>query len=294
MAPTASFTSSTSDLTATVDASASTDSDGTISSYAWNWGDGSAAGSGVTASHAYAAAGTYTVTLTVTDNAGATGTTTRQVAVTAPPAGDPAVAKDAFGRTATAGWGTADVGGAWTLTGGSAAAASVGGGVGTLALPAGSTRNMLLNAVSAKNVTLSADFSIDVAPSTGAAYVGLVARSTATDNYLVRVWLHANGSVWIVTQRGATVLSSTQLPGVTWTAGTTFTVKVDVSGGASTTVSAKLWAQGSPEPAAWQTAVVDANGLDAAGGVGAHASRAGSATGTATIGVDNFRVVANG
>ncbi|MBO9625103.1 MAG: PKD domain-containing protein [Microbacterium sp.] len=294
VAPTASFTTAASGLTANVDASASTDSDGTIASYAWNWGDGSAAGSGVTASHAYGAAGTYTVTLVVTDNAGATGTTTRQVTVTAPPGGDPAIASDAFARAATAGWGTADVGGAWTLVGGVATVASVAAGVGKLALPAGSTRNMLLNSVSAKNVTLSGDFSIDVAPSTGAAYAGLIARSTATDNYLVRAWLHANGSVWIVTQHGGTVLSSTQLPGVTWTAGTAFTLKVDVSGGASTTISAKLWAQGTPEPASWQTAVVDAAGLDAAGAVGVHASRAGSASSTATLAVDNVRVLANG
>ncbi|MCU1438799.1 MAG: domain containing protein [Naasia sp.] len=84
--PTASFTSSTSGLTASVNGTGSTDSDGTVASYAWTFGDGATA-TGATASRTYATAGTYNVTLTVTDDAGATGTTTRSVTVTAPGGG---------------------------------------------------------------------------------------------------------------------------------------------------------------------------------------------------------------
>ncbi len=294
VAPTAAFTSTGTNLDVSVDAAGSVDSDGTIASYAWNWGDGSAAGSGATASHSYTAAGTYTITLTVTDDKGATGTATKQVTATTPPVVDPAIARDAFERTGTSGWGTADVGGAWTVAGGAASAASVADGVGKLALPAGSTRNVTLNGVSAKNVTLSMDFSMDAASTTGAAYAGLIARSTGTDSYVVRSWLHANGSVWIVIQRGATVLSSYQVPGITRAPGDAFSLKVDVSGGASTTISAKLWRQGSAEPAAWQTSFVDTAGIDAAGAVGVHSSRAASATSTGTVSVDNFRVLDNG
>ncbi|MCL3861295.1 PKD domain-containing protein [Actinotalea sp. K2] len=83
-APTASFTSAVSSLTVSVNGSGSSDVDGTIVGYAWDFGDG-ATGAGVTASHTYATSGTYTVRLTVTDNAGATGTTTRQVSVAGPP-----------------------------------------------------------------------------------------------------------------------------------------------------------------------------------------------------------------
>ncbi len=80
VAPTASFTSSCTDLSCSFDGSASSDSDGTISSYSWSFG-----GTGVTASNTFASAGTYSVTLTVTDNNGATGTSTQNVTVTAPP-----------------------------------------------------------------------------------------------------------------------------------------------------------------------------------------------------------------
>ena len=81
-APTASFTSTCTNLSCTFDGSASSDLDGTIAAYDWQFGDGATA-QGVQASHTYAAAGTYPVTLTVTDNDGSTGTLTKDVTVTA-------------------------------------------------------------------------------------------------------------------------------------------------------------------------------------------------------------------
>ncbi len=78
--PVASFTATTSGLTASFNASGSSDSDGSIASYAWNFGDG-ATGSGVTQSHTYAAMGTYNVTLTVTDNGGLTASKSSSVTV---------------------------------------------------------------------------------------------------------------------------------------------------------------------------------------------------------------------
>jgi PKD repeat protein len=79
--PTASFSSSVSNLAVSFNGSASSDPDGSISSYAWNFGDG-ATGTGATSSHTYAAAGTYTVQLTVTDNQSATGSVSHSVTVT--------------------------------------------------------------------------------------------------------------------------------------------------------------------------------------------------------------------
>jgi PKD repeat protein len=81
--PTAEFTSSSTDLTASFDATTSSDSDGTIASSMWDFGDGTV-GTGSTVSHDYEAAGTYEVSLTVTDNRGGVATVTKSLAVTAP------------------------------------------------------------------------------------------------------------------------------------------------------------------------------------------------------------------
>ncbi len=96
--PTANFTYSVNNLTASFDGSSSTDTDGSIVSYAWDFGDGTT-GSGVTASRTYAAAGTYTVTLTVTDDDGATGSKSQSVTVTAPSGGNNPPAIDTFTHT---------------------------------------------------------------------------------------------------------------------------------------------------------------------------------------------------
>jgi PKD repeat protein len=98
-APTASFVAAVVQLTANFDASASKDADGSIVSYAWTFGDGTTGTGKIPAAHTYAAAGSYAVTLKVTDDAGATGTTTQSVVVTAPPANNPPTA--AFSLTAS-------------------------------------------------------------------------------------------------------------------------------------------------------------------------------------------------
>ncbi len=77
--PTASFTYTTSDLTADF-TDQSTDSDGSVVSWSWDFGDGYAS-TAQNPTHAYAAADTYTVTLTVTDDDGATGNTSQDVTV---------------------------------------------------------------------------------------------------------------------------------------------------------------------------------------------------------------------
>ncbi|WAH98259.1 fibronectin type III domain-containing protein [Arthrobacter sp. MMS18-M83] len=105
--PTASFTSSTSGLTATFDGSASTDPNGTVVSYSWDFGDGSPAGTGVNPSHTYTSAGTYQVKLTVTDNGGLTGTVTHPVTVAAAataPAAPSGVTATAGNTSAVVSW----------------------------------------------------------------------------------------------------------------------------------------------------------------------------------------------
>ena len=83
-APTASFSSSCTELACSFDGGGSTDGDGSLTGYAWNFGDATSA-AGRTPNHSYTAAGTYTVTLTVTDDDGAAASTTGSVTVAQPP-----------------------------------------------------------------------------------------------------------------------------------------------------------------------------------------------------------------
>ncbi len=131
--PTAAMTSSCSNLACTFSGSGSSDPDGTIAWYAWTFGDGTT-GAGVSPQHDYAATGTYSIGLTVTDNDGATASTTGSVTVTSPPGAS--YASDEFGRTQTAGFGTAPIGGARTVS--STAATSVANGFGLIRVAAGS------------------------------------------------------------------------------------------------------------------------------------------------------------
>ncbi|MBA3520973.1 MAG: PKD domain-containing protein, partial [Gemmatimonadales bacterium] len=83
-APTAAFTESCSGLTCTF-TDGSSDGDGTVRGWSWNFGDGGSS-TERNPSHTYAADGSFEVTLVATDDDGDTGTMTRTVAVSRPPA----------------------------------------------------------------------------------------------------------------------------------------------------------------------------------------------------------------
>jgi len=84
--PTADFTYTTSDLTATL-TDTSTDSDGSVVAWSWTFGDGYTSAE-QNPSHTYAEGGTYPVSLTVTDDDGATGTASQSVTVSSGGGGD--------------------------------------------------------------------------------------------------------------------------------------------------------------------------------------------------------------
>lgn len=266
-APTASFTVTTSGLTASVDSAASTDPDGTIVSRTWSFGDGGTA-TGTTASRTYAAAGTYTVTLTVTDDDGAAATTTRAVTVTAPPPPTTTLAADAFARVVAGGWGSADTGGAWTAGGGSTRF-SVGGGTGAMQVPAGATLTATLGstAVAATATDVHTTLALDTVPN-GPLYATVSGRVVGSADYGARVKVLAGGGVQLHTERSGTVLSGNTLPGVVLTPGARLHVRVQVQGTAPTTVRTRAWLDGTPEPTTWQYTATDATtGLQTAGGV---------------------------
>ncbi|QXE30420.1 PKD domain-containing protein [Microbacterium sp. HSID17254] len=293
--PTASFVSSTSALSAAVDAGGSSDADGTIASYAWTFGDGGTA-TGVTASHTYAASGTYDVTLTVTDDDGGTHSVTKPVTVTAPvtppdPTGPTPLATDEFDRATTGGWGSADLGGAWTLSGGNAAF-STAGGKGVVSLAPSQTREARL-AVTGTSTVLDALFSSDVASTGGTASITLLGRTVGASTYSARVRLEPAGVIRLYLLRNETAIGNSYvLPG-SYAPGQVLHARLAVSGTAPTSLAAKVWVEGQTEPADWQLTGTDAvAAMQVAGGIGIKTSVSSASTNTTTrLSFERFAVV---
>ena len=272
--PTAAFTTAVSGLTLSADGSTSTDSDGSIASYAWTFGDGTTATT-VSPTHTYAAAGSYTVTLTVTDNRGATNTTSNTVAVT----GVAALAADSFDRTVSAGFGTANIGGAWTTTG-SAANYSVVSGAALLKVPAaGATSAGYLSSVSSTDTDVQITMALQQASTGGGVYTSVYGRLLSSSNYQARVRILPTGAVYLQLLGNGTTLQSVLVPGLSYATLDKLQLHVQVFGTSPSTLRAKIWPAGATEPAAWQVSATDATvGLQQPGAIGVAAYLSGSST----------------
>ncbi|TFV90675.1 PKD domain-containing protein [Blastococcus sp. CT_GayMR16] len=285
--PTAAFTSSTSNLTATFDGRGSTDTEGPIASYSWDFGDSMPPGSGAQPSHTYAAADTYNVTLTVTDSAGATDTETQPVTVTDPPPGPVDFVVDNFGRTVSNGLGTADAGGAWSLSG-TAANFAVDGSAGAITSPsAGQIRSGWLGATTRSDTDLRMTLALDKVPTGNGLYLDVIGRRVSLNNeYRARLVMAANGRITVQltalkgTGNPVAIATAVTLPtSITYSAGSQVNVRMQVTGTNATTVRLKVWPASVTEPAAWQTTATDTYAaLQTPGAVGIATCLSGSAT----------------
>lgn len=267
--PDASFTSQCVALTCNFDASASTDPEGAVAAYSWTFGDSTTA-TGVNPSHTYAAAGTRTVTLTVTDGGGLTDTVGHPVTVTAP-AGAP-FASDGFTRTVSNGWGQADVGGTWRITG-NATAFSVGGGTGNLRLAApGNQISANLPNLTETDTDLVLTITCDKVPTSSGLYLTVAGRVVSPGNeYRARARINGAGAVTLRLTRAVggaetALTSEIVLPGITYTAGSALTVRVQVTGTRPTVLRARIWNTPGAEPSTWPVAATDSTASLQSGG----------------------------
>jgi PKD repeat protein len=289
--PTAAFGSSCTWLDCTFDASASADVDGTVASYAWDFGDGQT-GTGQTPSHTYALAGNYTVKVTVTDDKGDTDYVIHSVSVQSK-----ALASDSFGRSVSGGFGTADLGGAWTTTG-TAANLSVDGSAAKVSLPTLSAGpGAYLNGVSTTDADVSVALSADKVGTGNGTYVWVAGRRiSGAGEYRARVRLRPSGVVSLQLSRtdsanAETAIGTEQtISGLTYAAGTILRVRIQAVGTSPTALKAKVWADGGTEPA-WQVTASDSTAaLQAAGNVGIRTYLSGSTTNAPiTLTLDGFK-----
>lgn len=289
--PSAVFSTSVNQLQVSANASASSDPDGSIASYSWDFGDGGT-GSGVTAQHSYATAGTYTVTLTVTDNAGATDTATAQVTVSQDPV--TILAQDEFGRTLASGWGSADIGGPWSLNG-SSTYFSVGNGSAAMNLAAGRGPSAYLAGVSSTATNSTVTVSLDKIGNGGGTFLGAIARRVGTSEYRGKVRVGADGTVTLQLTRlsgGTETTLSQAAAGMTLAAGQQLQLRVEAFGTSPTTLRAKVWRAGTTEPGSWLLTTTDNTaGLQTAGSTGLVSYLSGSATNAPVRAIfDNYAV----
>ncbi|MDN3497572.1 hypothetical protein QL996_16650, partial [Planococcus sp. APC 4015] len=175
--------------------------------------------------------------------------------MTAPPAGSNLLAQDLFERAGVNGWGTADLGGAWT-TSGVASRYTVEGGAGVMTFANSTSLQASLPGVSSANTKLSASFSVDKVAN--AQYISFVGRQVGAEQYLLRVRTATDGSVILHVMRGGTAIGAAyNVPGLTVTPGAVYNVSFQVTGASPTTLAGKIWAAGTTEPAAWQISRTD-------------------------------------
>ncbi len=282
--PVAAFTFSSVDLVASFDGSSSSDPDGTVASYSWDFGDGGVLGTDATPSHTYVAAGSYQVTLTVTDNLGLTNAVTKTVAVTAP---NGAFAQDNFARVVASGFGTADIGGSWSVDTGAGPSYSVSAGIASMVNKPGMQPGASLNGVSSTSTDLQLTYSLDSLPSAGNLYLSVLGRKVGTaGDYRAKIGTSASGAMTLYLSKfvGAneTVLAGVVLaPSV---AGDQLHVRLQVTGTSPTVIRAKVWKGGGAEPSAWNLSITDSQaGLQAAGAIGLNSYLSGSSVTSTTL-----------
>ncbi|HET9455123.1 MAG TPA: PKD domain-containing protein [Gemmatimonadaceae bacterium] len=280
--PVARYTAPTSGQTSvplTFDATASSDAGGDLPlAYHWDFGDGSA-GSGPTATHTYTSVGAFQVRLTVIDAGGAASDPLVTTVNIAP--GDPnLLVSDSFTRSHTGRWGTADAGGVWRRSS-TPGIFDVNGTRGLITAAPGSAHNIVASFGYGVNVTGLMSFGVDAAPDSATRFHTVEAYARRNDHvgdgedfYRYRVRLFGGGKVDLRILQSASAVEAwlTDNTPVTmqWQAGKNYWLRWEAVGTSpSTTLSMKVWAEGTEEPAAWQlTTTVNEPRLDAAGTTG--------------------------
>ena len=201
---------------------------------------------------------------------------TRDVTVTGP------FAFDSFTRSFSGGWGTANVGGAWTRIGSSALFA-VADGTGSIRnATKGTGAAAHLNDVSSLNTDLSLRFSLDKVATGGGQFVYVTGRGASNDAYRAKLNVSSTGAVRLfltkVIAGVETDLASKTISGLTAQAGTFYSVRLQVWGATPTNLRARVWTATDSEPSEWAVSATDgATPLQSAGAIGLRTYLSGTA-----------------
>ncbi|MBX9392286.1 hypothetical protein K4749_01395 [Streptomyces sp. TRM72054] len=200
--------------------------------------------------------------------------------------------KDAFGRSVTDGWGSADIGGTWTNSGGAAADFDVTGSVGTHTVATVNVRRISLLTAPSATFDIYADTTTSATATGGSLFSMVAARYTDVNNqYFTRLeFTTANAITMTIRERVSgveTQLGTYSVP-FTHTPGSYVRIRFQ---GAGTTLRARVWQVGSAEPDLWHITVTDSS-LSSAGSVGLWSIAASANTNVnPVISFDNFDLI---
>lgn len=198
---------------------------------------------------------------------------------------------DAFGRTETNTWGTADSGQAWTEENGDASDRSVAGGVGILTLASSTTtirRQLLLSDIR------DCEMLVSISPgqvSTGNSLVpGLILRYADSGAYYrCRLHFRTDSGVYLVVLNSVTQIGDQVDTGLTYSANDVFWLRARVDGHR---IRGRAWAATGAEPAEWHIDRTLTSNLVDSGMVGVTASSLSGLTNVnPTVSYDSFAVV---
>ena len=195
---------------------------------------------------------------------------------------------DTFGRSVTDGWGSADTGGAYTLTGASADF-DVAGGAGTM-LVAGSSssRTAMLNSTTAQDTESVFRFRTDKVATGNSLRVRYIGRRVSANNEYRVLFTMTTGQV-IQTQvvylnntsSEVSLTSNTTIAGLTHVADQWYRARVQMIGTNPTVIRVRVWQDGTTEPTGtWNIEYSDttATALQTAGSYGLSAGTSSSMT----------------
>lgn len=170
---------------------------------------------------------------------------------------------DAFARTTSNGWGSADSGGAWSLGGLPPSDFSVAAGVARIQIPqAGASPTAFLYGVATRNTVSLVDFTFATAfVGTGHGYLYLAARHTARSQYRLRAKILSTGAIQLslmkMVGRTDTVIL-TRISRASFSAGHFLRMRLEVTGTSSVNLAGKIWNVGSSEPTVPEVRATDA------------------------------------
>jgi hypothetical protein len=212
----------------------------------------------------------------------------------APPV--PVLARDTFSRTVANGLGTADVGGAWTVSGRGGVSVTGGTAVMNLLAPGDGPWALLPDVVTA-DADVELLFASEQLGSGTGLYLTVIARHIERDHFYAASYVldgegRLHGRMSRKTQAAGEEVVARAPAVLTVVPDQAFRVRVQVTGLAPTHLRSKIWNAGGVEPEAWPIDTVDSTpSLQAAGSTGMDLYLSSAATNTPfSVRADDFLV----